>query len=461
MMLVLHLQCLRAQHTLIFFYIPSFVFVISWLTSPPKKLPSPRQSQKNWEHVALGWCSLQLCLRSCLIWWWWSRHGRARPMWFQSTCCCTSSLPHRWRICLSASCWKLHCSGCSPAAAWSPPGHVLRGVPGSAAGCCAGPCLGSWWWSVVMIPGRNSLAITSATTIHATAARGCRPGCRHRSRPGGTAAAPHALQIPKFTAAVVHTQLLQRAGGTLCSACSSALAAVSISISCCGRPSSGSCGWDSPGPGHLLLQAAGRGARHPGSGHNEHRDRGSGLGEKSVLHTYDCWAILPRCHPWYEWDFAIFADGQFHVFCRIRHHFLHIFTSASGPGWSSEALECDIGNGEAWPVHWRFAENHALREGTGSATTAVSSILRISVRYIQSCSSLVIYIFIVFELKISGGGHLLVSRAQAPRCACDAIWSIVVSPKRWKKTSGRTSRVLSLGSHFHGRWNVLFKHVWL
>ena len=322
---------------------------------------------------------------------------------------------------------------------------------------------GLWWWFLGEIRWRSHLLRRSTPQLPGAAALVADTAVQDlvaRRQPHMPCRSRSVRQLPD-RAAVVHTQLLQRAGGTLCSACSSALAAVSISISCCGRPSSGSCGWDSPGPGHLLLQAAGRGARHPGSGHNEHRDRGSGLAEKSVLHTYDCWAILPRCHPWYEWDFAIFADGQFHVFCRIRHHFLHIFTSASGPGWSSEALECDIGIGEAWPVHWRFAENHALREGTGSATTAVSSILRISVRYIQSCSSLVIYIFIVFELKISGGGHLLVSRAQAPRCACDAIWSIVVSPKRWKKTSGRTSWVLSLGSHFHGRWNVLFKHVWL
>ena len=191
-----------------FSYFAIVIFVFSWpwgdtwQVLPQRRRQSPQPYQNSWGHAAPGWSLFILWLRSCLIWWWCLQHGTARPMWFQSTCCCTSSLPHRWRICLSASCWKLHYSGCSPAAAWSPPGPGPRGAPGSAAGCCVWP----WWcgssWTTAMIPWKNSIQNKFATRLQATAVKGCRPGCKHPvTRRGGEAAAPPAWRVTTSTAA--------------------------------------------------------------------------------------------------------------------------------------------------------------------------------------------------------------------------------------------------------------------
>ena len=349
-----------------FSYFAIVIFVFSWpwgdtwQVLPQRRRQSPQPYQNSWGHAAPGWSLFILWLRSCLIWWWCLQHGTARPMWFQSTCCCTSSLPHRWRICLSASCWKLHYSGCSPAAAWSPPGPGPRGAPGSAAGCCVWP----WWcgssWTTAMIPWKNSIQNKFATRLQATAVKGCRPGCKHPvTRRGGEAAAPPAWRVTTSTAAAS-----RRCRGSVEATATARVETApwrlyrsgywSCQVQWRMLPMFGFCCHRTPGSGHILLQAAGSGA---GSGAGQRRRvagtflvggraavfwNGCSMAQESILYRKDHCAILPRCCARHEWCCSIYSDRQLH-FCRsFGHDFFRVAVSATFPGGNLEALECDL-----------------------------------------------------------------------------------------------------------------------
>ena len=215
-------------------------------------------------------------------------------------------------------------------------------------------------WTTAMIPWKNSIQNKFATRLQATAAKGCRPGCKHSvTRRGGEAAAPPAWRVATSTAAASRrcrgsveataTARVETAPGGFTEVATDLVRCNDV---CCSM--FGFCCHRTPGSGHLLLQAAGSGA---GSGAGQRRRvagtflvggraavfwNGCSMAQESILYRKDHCAILPRCCARHEWCCSIYSDRQLH-FCRsFGHDFFRVAVSATFPGGNLEALECDL-----------------------------------------------------------------------------------------------------------------------